>query len=139
MESTEERERELEGNNELEKERYTGEDSAARTEVRFIVSKQKLFEAGTCFGHPFRFWNPKMRKYLFANVGRLADNHSRSGGNIHLISLAKTQEALDLAYRLVSNLTKQGVRFLFVGTKPQAKKAIEEQAVRTGSPFVNER
>lgn len=80
-----------------------------------------------------------MRKYLFANTGRSAENYSRSGGNIHLISLAKTQEALDLAYRLVANLAKQGVRFLFVGTKPQAKKAIEEQALRTESPYVNER
>lgn len=43
------------GSNELEREQFVSDGSASRTEVRFIVSKQKLFEAGTCFGHPFRF------------------------------------------------------------------------------------
>lgn len=49
-----EKERET-STSEIERERFISEDSASRTEMRFIVSKQKLFEAGTCFGHPFRF------------------------------------------------------------------------------------
>lgn len=82
-----------------------------------------------------------MREFLLASQGLKNEGVSAASrlNGIHLISPAKTQEALDIAYRLVFNLAQRGVTFLFVGTKPQAKEAILEQALRTESPFVNER
>lgn len=82
-----------------------------------------------------------MREYLLASQGLKNENASVASrlSGIHLINVAKTQEALDIAYRLVFNLAQRGVTFLFVGTKLQAKEVILEQALRTESPFVNER
>lgn len=109
-------------------------------ETRLIITKQKLLEAGTCFGHFSKNWNPKMREFLLASQGPKSETAALGKLNgIHLINVAKTQEALDIAYRLVFNLAQRGVTFLFVGTKPQAKEVILEQALRTESPYVNER
>src|SRR5439155_13467641 len=44
-----------------------------------------------------------------------------------------------LAYRYLAQITSKGNLVLFVGTKRQAKEAIEREAARCGMPFVNER
>lgn len=81
-----------------------------------------------------------MREFLLASQGPKSETAALGKLNgIHLINVTKTQEALDIAYRLVFNLAQRGVTFLFVGTKPQAKEVILEQALRTESPYVNER
>ena len=50
------------------------------------VSMRQLLEAGIHFGHQTRRWNPKMRRYIFAE---------RNG--IHIIDLAQTVKGLDEA------------------------------------------
>lgn len=80
-----------------------------------------------------------MRSYLYVNSAQSRASGPQRAGNIHIISIAKTQRAIDMAYRLVYNLTKQGVSFLFVGTKPQARDTITAQAQRTNSPYVSQR
>nr|WP_318034530.1 30S ribosomal protein S2 [Mesomycoplasma molare] len=95
---------------------------------REIVSKQKLLEAGTYFGHKSSQWNPKMKPYI----------HTKKLGT-HIIDILKTKRALEFAYKLVYKTAQKGASFIFVGTKRQAKKAVEEQALRTNSIYVSER
>ncbi len=94
----------------------------AETEV------QDLLEAGVHFGHQSSRWNPKMRRYIFAE---------RNG--IHIIDLRKTQLALEVAQRAVREVTLHGDRVLFVCTKRQLRPIIEQEADRCGAFFVTER
>jgi small subunit ribosomal protein S2 len=93
-----------------------------------VVSMRDLLEAGVHFGHQTRRWNPKMRRYIFAE---------RSG--IYIIDLTQTAEALDEAAQFVRNLAERNGTVLFVGTKKQAQDAVENEAKRVGMPYVNHR
>ncbi|WP_434337208.1 30S ribosomal protein S2 [Mesomycoplasma conjunctivae] len=94
-----------------------------------IVSKQKLLEAGAYFGHKSSQWHPKMAPYIL----------KRKRNETHIIDVLKTQKILEIAYKLVNKFAQKGATFLFVGTKKQAKKVIEEQAIRTNSIYVSDR
>jgi small subunit ribosomal protein S2 len=93
-----------------------------------IVSMKQLLEAGVHFGHQTRRWNPKMSRYIFTQ---------RNG--IYIIDLQKTVRLLDVAYRFVRDVAAEGKSVLFVGTKKQAQEAIKEEALRSGSFYINAR
>lgn len=93
-----------------------------------VVNMKQLLEAGVHFGHQTRRWNPKMAPYIFTE---------RNG--IYVIDLQKTVHKLEEAYNFVKNLVMEGGTLLFVGTKKQAQTAIEEEAVRCGMFYVNQR
>ena len=92
------------------------------------VSMRELLEAGVHFGHQTRRWNPKMRRFIFAE---------RSG--IYIIDLTQTSERLDEAQQFLRNVAERGGTVLFVGTKKQAQDGVESEAKRTGMPYVNHR
>jgi small subunit ribosomal protein S2 len=69
---------------------------------------QDLLEAGVHFGHQTRRWNPKMRRFIFAE---------RSG--IYLIDLQKTLRQLQTAQDLLRDVVMKGENILFVCTKRQ--------------------
>ena len=94
----------------------------------FEVSMKQLLEAGVHFGHQTRRWNPKMRKYIFAE---------RNG--IYIIDLQKTLRLLEEAYDFARDTSRAGGRVLFVGTKKQAQAAVEEEATRAGAFYVTTR
>jgi small subunit ribosomal protein S2 len=87
-----------------------------------------LLESGVHFGHQTRRWNPKMRPFIFTE---------RNG--IHIIDLQQTVRRLDEAMDWVRNLSADGGKILFVGTKKQAQDAIREEASRAEMPYVNQR
>jgi len=93
-----------------------------------VVSMRELLEAGVHFGHQTRRWNPKMKRFIFAERG-----------GIYIIDLQQTLERLEEAHNFVRNLAERGGSVLFVGTKKQAQDAVEEQTKRVGMPFVNHR
>src|SRR5437588_885566 len=93
-----------------------------------VVSMKELLEAGVHFGHQTRRWNPKMKRYIFSERG-----------GIYIIDLRQTLELLEEAHDFSRNLAARGGTILFVGTKKQAQDAVEEQAKRTGMPYVNHR
>jgi small subunit ribosomal protein S2 len=93
-----------------------------------VISMKQLLEAGVHFGHQTRRWNPKMAKYIFTD---------RNG--IYIIDLQQTVKLLDDAYYFLRDLAADGKKVLFVGTKKQAQDSIREEAVRSGSYFVNQR
>jgi small subunit ribosomal protein S2 len=89
---------------------------------------KELLEAGVHFGHQTRRWNPKMRRFL----------HGERDG-IYIIDLLKTKRLLDQASEFAGNIAHRGGTVLFVGTKKQARDAIQEVAEATGMPYVNHR
>src|SRR5690242_3833488 len=92
------------------------------------VSMRELLEAGVHFGHQTRRWNPKMRRFIFAERG-----------GIYIIDLTQTAERLDEAQQFLRNVAERGGTVLFVGTKKQAQDAVENEAKRVGMPYVNHR
>ena len=102
--------------------------TTAPTNVTPTVSMKELLEAGVHFGHQTKRWNPKMKDFIFGE---------RNG--IYIIDLQKTHRYLHEALQYVQELAAQGKAILFVGTKRQAQEAVAEEAIRCGSPYVNER
>ncbi len=92
------------------------------------VSMKSLLEAGVHFGHQTKRWNPKMRPYIFTE---------RNG--IHILDLQQTVKGLQDAYRFVVDLTANGGKVIFVGTKKQAQDAVREESTRAGQFYVNKR
>ena len=92
------------------------------------ISMRELLEAGVHFGHQTRRWNPKMRRFIFAE---------RAG--IYIIDLQQTIVLVEQAHHFVHNLAERGGTVLFVGTKKQTREAIEGEASRVGMPFVSHR
>ena len=90
------------------------------------VGIKELLEAGVHFGHQTRRWNPAMRRYIFGE---------RDG--IHIIDLLQTEQLLSQAREFGGELSRGGGTVLFVGTKKQARDAVQEWAGRCGMPYVN--
>jgi len=99
-----------------------------RRKLMSVVPMKSLLEAGVHFGHRTRRWNPKMKPYIFTE---------RNG--IHILDLQQTIAQIDEAYNLVRDTVADGGFILFVGTKRQGQDTIEEEAVRCGMPYVNQR
>ncbi|MEZ4455585.1 MAG: 30S ribosomal protein S2 [Gemmatimonadales bacterium] len=89
---------------------------------------QELLEAGVHFGHQTRRWNPKMRRFIFAE---------RSG--IYLIDLQKTQGQITKAQELLKQIVMKGENVLFVCTKKQLKGLVQADAAECGGLWVTER
>ena len=90
------------------------------------TSMKDLLEAGVHFGHQTQRWNPKMDKYIYS---------AKSG--IHILDLRITYEAIEKSQDYIQKLVANSGKVLFVGTKPQAQKVIEDQAIRADMPYVN--
>jgi small subunit ribosomal protein S2 len=89
---------------------------------------KSLLESGVHFGHQVKRWDPRMKKYIFAE---------RNG--IHIIDLQKTIQSIKDAYEAVRKTVASGKSVLFVGTKKQAQQAIQKEAERCGMFYVNNR
>lgn len=92
------------------------------------ISMKNLLEAGVHFGHQTRKWDPRMAQFIFT---------ARNG--IHIIDLQKTVQMAKVAYEALREFTHHGEKVLFVGTKKQARSAIEKEATRCGMYYVNTR
>ena len=62
-----------------------------------VVSMKQLLESGVHFGHQTRRWNPKMKKYIYAERN-----------DIHIIDLAQTVAQAEIAYTFVRDIAAQG-------------------------------
>jgi small subunit ribosomal protein S2 len=89
---------------------------------------EELLKAGVHFGHQTRRWNPKMRRFIFAE---------RNG--IHIIDLQKTLTQLELAQKLVREVVLRGENILYVCTKRQLAQIVAAEAERAGAMHVTER
>jgi small subunit ribosomal protein S2 len=93
-----------------------------------VVTMKSLLESGVHFGHQVKRWDPRMKKYIFAE---------RNG--IHIIDLQKTIQASKNAYDAVRKVISDNKKVLFVGTKKQAQLAIQKEAERCDQFYVNQR
>lgn len=88
----------------------------------------ELLKAGVHFGHQTRRWNPKMRRFIFAE---------RNG--IHIIDLQKSLRQLELATKLAREVVLRGDNVLFVCTKQQLSQIVVSQSERANALHVTER
>jgi len=93
-----------------------------------VVTMKNLLESGVHFGHQVKRWDPRMKKYIFAE---------RNG--IHIIDLQKTIQSIKDAYDAVRKTVAAGKTVLFVGTKKQAQQAVQKEAERCGMFYINNR
>ncbi|PTI20958.1 30S ribosomal protein S2 [Staphylococcus xylosus] len=93
-----------------------------------VISMKQLLEAGVHFGHQTRRWNPKMKRYIFPE---------RNG--IYIIDLQKTVKKVEEAYNFIKQVSEDGGKVLFVGTKKQAQDSVKSEAERAGQFYVNQR
>jgi small subunit ribosomal protein S2 len=87
-----------------------------------------LVDSGVHFGHRVSRWNPKMEPYIHGKRNM-----------IHIIDVRETVKGILRAKKLVQATVAGGKDILFVGTKRQARFAIEEEAKRCGMHYVSER
>ena len=89
---------------------------------------RELIGAGVHFGHAVSRWNPKMQPYIFGKRGM-----------IHIINVKETLKGLIIAKKLLENVVSNGRDVVFVGTKRQAKKAVQDASEKCGMHYVSER
>lgn len=89
---------------------------------------EEMLKAGVHFGHQKGRWDPKMKRFIYGERG-----------GVHIIDLQKSLEKLKLALDEVKKVVSAGGKIVFVGTKKQALRVIEEAAELTGMPFVTQR
>jgi len=99
-----------------------------RRKTMAVITMKQLLEVGAHFGHQAKRWNPKMKPYIFTE---------RNG--IHILDLHQTLAATEKAYEFVREISSEGGKVLFVGTKKQAQDAVKEEAERAGGFYVNHR
>ena len=92
------------------------------------TTMREMLECGVQYGHQTRYWNPKMAPYIFGHRNK-----------IHIINLEQTLALYLDALKFVRQLSANKGSILFVGTKRQAREIINEEATRSGSPFVDHR
>lgn len=89
---------------------------------------RELINAGVHFGHGVSRWNPKMAQFIFAKRG-----------NIHIIDVKKTLAGILVAKKLLAEVVSSGKDVVFVGTKRQAQKTVENVAAKCGMHYVSQR
>jgi len=89
------------------------------------VSMRDMLEAGVHFGHQTKFWNPKMKPFIFGEKSK-----------VHIIDLQQSLPLFLETTKFAQELASRGGSILFVGSKRSAKKAIREAAESCGMPYV---
>ena len=92
------------------------------------VSMRDMLQAGVHFGHQTRYWNPKMKQYIFG---------ARS--KVHIINLEQTVPMFNDALGFIKNVADKKGKVLFVGTKKAAGETIKEAALSCDQFYVDHR
>lgn len=92
------------------------------------VSMRDMLKAGVHFGHQTRYWNPKMKPFIFG-----------ARNKVHIINLEKTVPMFNDALNFVSKVASSKGKVLFVGTKRAASESVKAAAERSGQFYVNHR
>jgi small subunit ribosomal protein S2 len=89
---------------------------------------RQLIDAGIHFGHRVSRWNPKMEPYIFGKRNL-----------IHVIDIRETVKGVIRGKKFLERVVAEGGDVLFVGTKRQARPAVQAHAQRVNMPWVTER
>ena len=93
-----------------------------------VISMKQLLEAGVHFGHQTRYWNPKMKPFIFG-----------ARNKVHIINLEKTVPMFNEALAELNKIASRKGKILFVGTKRAASEAVKDAALSCDQFFVNHR
>lgn len=92
------------------------------------VSMRDMLMAGVHFGHQTRYWNPKMKPFIFGTRNK-----------VHIINLEQTVPMFNAALAELTKIASRTGKILFVGTKRAASEAVKEAAHNCDQYFVNHR
>ncbi|MCJ2377713.1 30S ribosomal protein S2 [Vibrio sp. ZSDZ34] len=92
------------------------------------VSMRDMLKAGVHFGHQTRYWNPKMKPFIFG-----------ARNKVHIINLEKTVPMFNDALAEIAKVGEKKGKVLFVGTKRAASEAVKEAAINSNQYYVNNR
>ena len=92
------------------------------------LSLKEMIDAGVHFGHQTKYWNPKMKPFIFTTYKKL-----------HIINLEKSVEQFNKALEYIDKISKNNSKILFVGTKRAARELIKKHAIDCDMPYVNTR
>jgi len=92
------------------------------------VSMRDMLQAGVHFGHQTRFWNPKMKPFIFG-----------ARNKVHIINLEHTVPMFNDAMNFIEGVAAKKGKVLFVGTKRAAGTPMKEAALRCDQYYVNHR
>jgi small subunit ribosomal protein S2 len=93
-----------------------------------VISMKKLLEHGSHYGHQTKKWNPKMKPYIYT-----------ARNKVYIVNLEETLVKLDEAYNAMKAIAERNGKVLFVGTKKQAQQIVLDEALRSGSFYINQR
>lgn len=89
---------------------------------------EEMLKSGVHFGYSRSRRHPKMKQFLFGIKN-----------NVEIFNLEKTKQKLDEAKEFLKNLGKENKKIIFVGTKIESRKLIENFAKEISALYVNER
>lgn len=89
---------------------------------------RQLMDAGVHYGHRTRYWNPKMKDFIYTEKN-----------GIHILDLLKTISCLQKACQYAFQASKNEKTFLIVGTKFQISKLVASQAEKSRCFYINQR
>ena len=92
------------------------------------VSMRDMLQAGVHFGHQTRYWNPKMKPFIFG-----------ARNKVHIINLEKTVPMFNKALGFLEQKSAKKGKVLFVGTKRAASEVIKESAISCDQFYVDHR
>ena len=90
------------------------------------ISIKEMINAGVHFGHQSKYWNPKMRPFIYTTFKKL-----------HIINLEKSITHFNNAKNFIEKITKNNSKILFVGTKRAARDIVSKYAAEAKMPYVN--
>ncbi len=91
-------------------------------------SIKEMIKAGIHFGHQTKYWNPKMKPYIYTKYNK-----------IHIINLNKTIKLFNIAIKELKKIQKKKKKILFIGTKKPASKIIKKTAIICKQFYINKR
>ena len=83
------------------------------------LTVEELIKAGAHFGHPTHRWNPNYKNYI-----------SMKKNGVYIIDMEQTSQCMIKASEELTKIVRNGGNVLFVGTKKQAKDAVQQAADR---------
>ena len=90
------------------------------------LSIKEMINAGVHFGHQSKYWNPKMRPFIYTTFKKL-----------HIINLEKSVTHFNQAKTFIEKIIKNNSKILFVGTKRAARDIVSKYATEAKMPYVN--
>lgn len=95
------------------------------------ITIRQMYDANMHFGHQARFWNPKMKPYIYGEFGRR--------NKIHIINLDKALPLLKGALKYVRDMAARGGTMMIVSTRNVTAGMIQQESERCGMPYANYR